>query len=105
MHSGSFPNAQTLPLYFDRADVKAAIHAPNITWQECAPGNVFPNGDASPSTALSVLPSVIENSNRTVIIHGLADYILIADGARIAIQKCVDSLYNFITLSDGFYAA
>ncbi len=69
--------------------MKAAIHAPNVSWEECASGEVFPDGDASPSTALSVLPSVIERSKRTVIIHGLADFFYIAEGARIAIQKYV----------------
>ena len=87
--SGSFPDEQT-PLYFDRADVKKAIHAPtNVTWTECSDVNVFARGDASPPTALSVLPNVIEKSARTVIIHGLADFVLIAEGARIAIQKWV----------------
>ncbi|KAH9050155.1 hypothetical protein EDB84DRAFT_1555790 [Lactarius hengduanensis] len=32
---GSFPQAQTTPVYFDRADVKAAIHAPPVGWEEC----------------------------------------------------------------------
>jgi carboxypeptidase D len=43
------------------------------------------NDQSIPST-LSVLPNVIEKSQRTVIAHGLADYILIAEGTRIAIQ-------------------
>ncbi|KXN88358.1 Carboxypeptidase cpdS [Leucoagaricus sp. SymC.cos] len=84
---GSFPQAQTEPLYFDRADVKQAIHAPNVPWEECSNINVFPNRDGSLPSALSVLPNVIEKSNRTVIVHGLADFILIAEGARIAIQN------------------
>lgn len=79
--SGSFPDEQTSPLYFDREDVKLAIHAPvNMTWTECSVGNVFPNGDASLPPALSVLPGVIEKNERTVILHGLADYVLIAEG-------------------------
>lgn len=69
------------PLYFDREDVKKAIHAPvNVTWTECSNVNVFPKGDASPPSAYSVLPSVIEKSERSVIVHGLADFILIAEG-------------------------
>ncbi|KAG6890070.1 hypothetical protein C0992_003168 [Termitomyces sp. T32_za158] len=78
---GSFAQVQVAPLYFDRQDVKQAIHAPlNVTWTECSNIDVFPNGDASLPSALSVLPKVIENNNRTVIIHGLADFILIAEG-------------------------
>jgi carboxypeptidase D len=87
---GSFEQIQVPPLYFDRPDVKKAIHAPaNVNWTECSEIDVFPRGDASPPTALSVLPSVIERSpvNRTVIIHGLADFILIAEGTRIVIQN------------------
>ena len=75
------------PIYFDREDVKKAIHAPvNQTWTECSDG-VFPNGDASLPPAFTVLPNVIEKSNRSVIIHGLGDYILIAEGARVVLQK------------------
>ncbi|KAJ7661534.1 alpha/beta-hydrolase [Mycena polygramma] len=85
---GSFEDVQLSPLYFDRADVKAAIHAPaDVDWTECSNINVFPRGDASLPSALSVLPNVIEKSARTVIVHGLADFILIAEGARIVIQN------------------
>lgn len=73
--------AQTTPLYFDRADVKKAIHAPaNVNWEECSDVNVFPRGDASLPPAFTVLPNVIEKSNRSVIVHGLGDFILIAEG-------------------------
>jgi len=84
---GSFPQEQTTPLYFDREDVKKAIHAPNMTWTECSEGNVFPNGDASLPPALSVLPGVIAKNNRTVILHGLADFVLIAEGTRLVLQN------------------
>ena len=60
----------------------------NVNWTECSDINVFPNGDASPPPAVTtVLPNVIEKSQRAVIVHGLADFILIAEGTRIAIQK------------------
>ncbi|KAF8999389.1 Alpha/Beta hydrolase protein [Cyathus striatus] len=85
---GSFPDAQTTPLYFDRTDVKKAIHAPqNVSWEECSDVNVFPRGDGSTPSALSVLPNVIEKSVRTVVVHGLADFILLSDGTRIVIQN------------------
>ena len=80
-YSGSFEQIQIPPVYFDRQDVKKAIHAPqNVKWKLCSDTKVFPNGDASPPSALSVLPSVIEKSKKTVIIHGLADYVLITEG-------------------------
>ena len=86
--SGSFPNVTQSPVYFDREDVKKAIHAPlNQTWEECSATGVFPDDDASLPPALTVLPDVIEKSNRSVIIHGLGDYVLIAEGARIVLQK------------------
>lgn len=79
--SGSFTQVQLSPLYFDREDVKRAIHAPtNVTWAECSDVRVFPHGDGSLPPAFSVLPNVIEKSERAVIVHGLADFILIAEG-------------------------
>ncbi|KAJ7083108.1 hypothetical protein B0H15DRAFT_785198, partial [Mycena belliarum] len=51
-------------------------------WAECADVRVFPRGDASLPSALSVLSNIIEKSARTVIAHGLADSILIAEGSR-----------------------
>ncbi|KAF9530918.1 alpha/beta-hydrolase [Crepidotus variabilis] len=87
---GSFEQVQVSPIYFDREDVKKAIHAPvSVNWTECSEGNVFTgrNGDTSVPSALSVLPGVIEKNNRTVIIHGTADFILLSDGTRIVIQN------------------
>ncbi|CAE6369106.1 unnamed protein product [Rhizoctonia solani] len=103
---GSFYNQQS-PLYFNRTDVQDAIHAPHINWAECSPIDVFVNGtDNSVPVMLSVMPNVIEKSERTVVMHGgivssldhlsnLAikkpdrekDYVLIAEGTRIAIQN------------------
>lgn len=71
---------QVEPIYFDRPDVKQAIHVPDVSWTECSNVDVFPHGDGSLPSALSVLPNVIEKSQRSVIVHGLADFILIAEG-------------------------
>ncbi|KAJ7601105.1 Alpha/Beta hydrolase protein [Mycena floridula] len=85
---GSFEDIQLSPLYFDRTDVKQAIHAPtNVTWTECSDINVFPHRDASLPPAFTVLPNAIEKSQRAAIVHGLADFILIAEGARVVIQN------------------
>ncbi|KAG2094397.1 Alpha/Beta hydrolase protein, partial [Suillus discolor] len=80
-------------------NVKEAIHAPVETqWSECSNINVFPNGDNSLPPVFTVLPNVIEKNQRTVIVHGLADFILIADGTRIVIQKSVrNGLQGFQT--------
>ncbi|KAI9851251.1 MAG: hypothetical protein M1838_004170 [Thelocarpon superellum] len=75
-------------IYFDRADVKKAINAPEVKWTECTNTNVFVHGlDKSPPSGLSVLPGVIEKSERTVIGHGLLDMILIANGTLLMIQN------------------
>lgn len=75
-------------MYFDREDVQRAINAPNQPWSECSNSNVFPHGgDHSEHTSYKVFPRVIEKSDRTVIAHGLLDYILIADGTLMAIQN------------------
>ncbi|CDO76356.1 hypothetical protein BN946_scf185011.g20 [Trametes cinnabarina] len=89
---GSFPQAQS-PIYFDREDVKRAIHAPpNVTWAECSDIDVFVRGgDRSLPPAFTVLPNVIEKSERAVIVHGLADFVLIAEGTRIVIQNLAAS--------------
>jgi carboxypeptidase D len=80
--------SQESPIYFNRTDVKIAIHAPVDTeWLECTTTDVFPHQDSSLGPAFSVLPNVIEKNQRTVILHGLADFILMTDGTRIAIQN------------------
>ena len=84
---GSFPQQQS-PIYFDRADVKRAIHAPaNVSWEECSDINVFPRGDNSLPPAFTVLPNAIEKSKRAVVVHGLADFILLSEGTRIVLQN------------------
>ena len=80
--SGTFQDQQSVP-YFDRKEVKEAIHAPvNVAWTECSNISVFPkpNGDTSLPPVFTVLPGVIEKSKRSVIIHGLGDFVLMADG-------------------------
>jgi carboxypeptidase D len=80
--SGTFPDVQVAPVYFNRDDVKAAIHAPaNTQWSECASSDVFVNGvDESPGSYLTVLPRVVERSNRTVIVTGSLDFVLLSTG-------------------------
>ena len=60
---------QTPPGCFDRADVKAAIHAPaDVGWVVCA-HKVFTKGDAGLPPAFTVLPNVIENGKRSVFVQ------------------------------------
>ncbi|CAE6492826.1 unnamed protein product [Rhizoctonia solani] len=84
---GSFNNQQS-QIYFNRTEVQDVIHAPRMNWDECSSIDVFINGtDKSVPVMLSVMPNVIEKSERTVVMHGGIDYVLIAEGTRIAIQN------------------
>ena len=74
-------------IYFNRSDVQAAINAPPTNWQECAPNVFVNNTDNSPPSGLSILPSVIERTNKTIIGHGALDFLLIANGTLLMIQN------------------
>lgn len=76
-------------VYFDRDDVKRAIHAPlNVDWQECTNVDVFVNNtDTSLPSGLTVLPGVIDRTENVIIGHGALDMILIANGTLLAIQN------------------
>ncbi|TFY66307.1 hypothetical protein EVG20_g4784 [Dentipellis fragilis] len=88
-----FPESTQEFIYFNRTDVQDAIHAPHINWETCSEGDVYinattgrPGRDQSIPSTLSVLPNVIEKSERVAIMHGLADFILLSEGTRIAIH-------------------
>ena len=75
-------------IYFDRADVKRAIHAPNTTWEECSSRDVFVNGtDHSPPSTVAALPHVIDATKNVIIAHSALDMILLANGTLLAIQN------------------
>ncbi|KAJ5693178.1 hypothetical protein N7462_002601 [Penicillium macrosclerotiorum] len=82
-------------VYFDRADVKHALHAPNVTWAECSNESVFVGGDSGPEqegdTSANpiehVLPQVIEATNRVLIGNGDYDMVIITNGTLLAIQN------------------
>lgn len=82
--------------YFNRTDVKAAMHAPNIDWSICGENRVFigpPNsgpeseGDLSADPIQHVLPQVIEATNRVLVSNGDLDFIIITNGTLLAIQN------------------
>ena len=86
-------------VYFNRSDVQKVIHAPPTNWAECTPTQVFVNGtDNSPPSGLSVLPGVIERTERTIIGHGLLDFILIYNGTLLVIQNVSHELYSHVRL-------
>jgi carboxypeptidase D len=84
---GSFeylPEGATI--YFNRTDVKKAINAPlDADWAECK--DVPLEKDSSEASSFTVLPRVIEKSERTIISHGSLDFILLANGTLMSIQN------------------
>ncbi|KAL9085576.1 MAG: hypothetical protein Q9159_004615 [Coniocarpon cinnabarinum] len=84
-------NAET---YFNRSDVKAAIHAPmDVEWAECK-GPVFigeggpqGEGDLSADPIQHVLPQVIDATQRVLVSNGDYDMIIITNGTLLAIQN------------------
>ena len=56
--------------YFNRKDVKQAIHAPlDVEWQICSYKNVFAGRDRSLDPIQAVLPQVIEGLYLTPILQ------------------------------------
>ena len=83
-------------VYFNRSDVKAALHVPNDgTWYQCTPTNVFGNGNNSDAlmdqslapAQTDVLQRVIEYNNNTIIGVGNLDFLLAPNGTLFALQN------------------
>ncbi|MCJ1398410.1 hypothetical protein MMC11_001608 [Xylographa trunciseda] len=81
--------------YFNRTDVKTAMHAPDIDWSVCGENNVFlggqggpeSEGDLSADPIQHVLPQVIEATNRVLVSNGDLDFIILTNGTLMAIQN------------------
>ena len=91
-------------MYFNRSDVKAALHAPSDSdWAECK-GPVFfggdgvggpqSEGDLSADPAQKVLPQVIEATNRVLISNGDYDMIIITNGTLMAVSNSTSVLHG-----------
>jgi carboxypeptidase D len=74
-------------VYFGRSDVKKLLHVPDSPWLECGDGVFVNDTDTSDVSALTVLPHVIERAKRTMIGHGVLDFVLLANGTQIAVQN------------------
>ena len=88
----TYPGATT---YFNRTDVKQALHAPlDVSWAECS-GPVYTGGSSGPEMEgdnsadpiQKVLPQVIEATNRVLVGNGDFDMIIITNGTLMAIQN------------------
>ncbi|KAK5010180.1 hypothetical protein LTR28_011373 [Elasticomyces elasticus] len=81
-------------VYFNRTDVKEAMHAPqNISWTECSGpvfkgrGGQYRRGDLSADPIQSVLPAVIEATNRVLVSNGDYDFEILTKGTLMSIQN------------------
>lgn len=75
------------PLYFNRSDVKQAMHAPqDVNWEVCASQSVLLD-DTSLPTIVHAIPQMIEATNRVLIANGDYDMILITNGTLLGIQN------------------
>lgn len=81
-------------IYFNRTDVKKAMHAPmDVNWLECnGPvfvGNGGPEdaGDTSPDPIQQVLPQVIEHTNRVLVGNADNDFVILTNGTLLSIQN------------------
>jgi carboxypeptidase D len=80
-------------IYFNRSDVKTAIHVPqDIDWSKCS-GPVFAgedgpyeNGDISADTIQSILSKVIEKTNRVLVANGDFHFEIISTGTLLSIR-------------------
>lgn len=83
-----------LPIYFNRTDVKEAMHAPmDVEWLECK-GPVFvgeggpqDEGDLSADPIQAILPRVIEATNRVLVSNADLDMEILTVGTLLAIQN------------------
>jgi carboxypeptidase D len=72
-------------IYFNRTEVQKAINAPIQPWTECSNGVL--DNDTSPQSSWEVIPRLIDALDRTVIVHGELDYILLYNGSLMTIQN------------------
>ncbi|RFU72029.1 serine-type carboxypeptidase [Trichoderma arundinaceum] len=76
--------------YFDRADVKKALHAPAaINWTQCInnPFNSTDGSDQSPPPGLKQLPHVIDATQNVILAQGAVDWILVLNGVILGVQN------------------
>ncbi|KAL1311839.1 hypothetical protein AAFC00_001914 [Neodothiora populina] len=75
--------------YFNRSDVKAALHVPESTnYMACGDGGLFPHGgDQSPPSSYDPLPKVIDKTKNVVIGNGNFDFLIMSNGTLATIQN------------------
>ncbi|KAH8662359.1 serine carboxypeptidase 1, partial [Xylariales sp. PMI_506] len=74
-------------VYFNRTEVKKALHVPaDADWEMCKNG-VFPYGDRSPASSLVQIPKVIEHTGNVQLVHGMLDMVLFMNETLLTIQN------------------
>ncbi|KAI0120670.1 putative serine-TYPE carboxypeptidase F precursor [Xylariales sp. AK1849] len=74
-------------IYFNRTEVKKALHVPvTADWEMCKDG-VFPYGDRSPASSLVQIPKVIERTQNVHLVHGTLDMVLFMNETLLTIQN------------------
>ncbi|KAL7907790.1 alpha/beta-hydrolase [Trichoderma velutinum] len=74
--------------YFNRANVKMAIHAPtSINWVACNRPVFNSTADDSLPSGQKQLPQVIEATQNVILAHGGADWTISMDGVLLGIQN------------------
>lgn len=72
--------------WFNRPEVKAAIHAPNKDWSPCVDGALTGYDDSDPAS-VKVLPHVIDATQNVIFSHGATDMLLKLNGMMLGIQN------------------
>ncbi|KAF1992197.1 alpha/beta-hydrolase [Aulographum hederae CBS 113979] len=81
-------------IYFNRTDVKKAMHAPmDVDWSECS-GPVFAGeagqyglGDLSADPIQKILPELIDKTKRVLVANGDYDLEILTEGTLLSIQN------------------
>ncbi|KAH6643429.1 serine carboxypeptidase [Truncatella angustata] len=79
------PGAPTI--YFNRTEVKQALHVPIDTdWEVCKDG-VFPYGDRSAPSSIVQIPKIIDKTQNVQLVHGILDLVLFENVTLLTIQN------------------
>jgi carboxypeptidase D len=74
--------------YFNRSDVKKAVHVPTSTsYAICGDDTLGLQHDRSPSSSFTKLPHVIESTNNVIVGSGLLDYLLLTNGTLMTLNN------------------
>ncbi|KAL6900418.1 Alpha/Beta hydrolase protein [Trichoderma evansii] len=74
--------------YFNRPEVKKAIHVPDgANWAPCAPGVFLNSNDTSPPSGLRQLPRVIDATQNVILAQGGVDAMIMVNGVMLGIQN------------------